>query len=156
MSTIAMSTNYKTSLASFALFCLLGGASCAATGTAGLDRSAPARASKLETGDQAGALVRGRKVYDNACVVCHATAIANAPPPGDKAAWEPRNKQGFEVLVRHAIDGFRGASAKRGDAGLVRRRGARRRVVHELGPLELRPAALLARQSGTPRACPQA
>lgn len=113
-----MSTIYKAPLASLALSCLLGSPSAVASGSAGLDGAVPARASKPDAGDRAGALVRGRKVYDDVCVVCHATAIANAPRPGDKAAWDARNRKGFEVLVRHAIDGFRGHPPKGGTPAL--------------------------------------
>ncbi|NHZ87798.1 c-type cytochrome [Massilia sp. CCM 8733] len=109
-----MSTMSKASLASFAMCCILGSASGAATGSAGLDRVAPTRVSKLGAADQAGALVRGRQVYDESCMVCHATGVANAPRPSDRPAWDARNKQGFDVLVRHAIDGFRSHPPKGG------------------------------------------
>ena len=38
----------------------------------------------------APAAVDGKKVYDTACIACHAAGIAGAPKHGDKAAWAPR------------------------------------------------------------------
>ncbi len=109
-----MSTMCKASLASFVMVCILGSGSAMATGNAGLDRRTPAVAGKPGAADPAAALVRGRKVYDESCVVCHGAGVANAPIPGDRAAWDARNKQGVEVLVRHAIDGFRSHPPKGG------------------------------------------
>lgn len=83
-------------------------------GTAELDRLMPTRVGKLAARDRAGALVRGRKVYEDSCKVCHAEGIVNAPRPADRAAWAARNKQGFEVLVKHAIDGYRAHPPKGG------------------------------------------
>lgn len=44
----------------------------------------------------------GKTVYNANCAVCH-----NALPPklGDKVAWEPRIKQGVEVLVSAVLKG---------------------------------------------------
>lgn len=87
-------------------------------GEADLDRMVPTRVTKLAAGGMAEALVRGRKVYDESCQVCHATGIVNAPRPHDRPAWTARNKQGFDVLVRHAIDGFRAHPPKGGAPSL--------------------------------------
>ena len=51
----------------------------------------------------------GKSVYGKVCAMCHATAAAGAPKPGDKADWGPRIAQGMEVLNKHAIEGFTGA-----------------------------------------------
>lgn len=47
----------------------------------------------------------GKAVYDTKCVACHAAGVAGAPKLGDKAAWEPRLKQGTEALVQSVIKG---------------------------------------------------
>ena len=47
----------------------------------------------------------GKAVYDKTCVVCHASGVANAPKLGDKAAWAPRIKTGFEALLTSALKG---------------------------------------------------
>lgn len=46
--------------------------------------------------------------FEKSCQACHAanSQIPFAPRLGDKAAWEPRIKQGKEVLFKHAIEGF--------------------------------------------------
>lgn len=51
----------------------------------------------------------GKRVYGQACALCHAAGVAGAPKPGDKADWEPRVAQGVDVLYKHAIEGFTGA-----------------------------------------------
>jgi len=52
----------------------------------------------------------GRKVYGNSCSICHGQGVAGAPIFGDKVAWESRTAQGFEVLKKHALEGFSGES----------------------------------------------
>lgn len=54
-------------------------------------------------------LAAGQSVYQSKCLACHATGAAGAPKMGDKAAWEPRIAQGMDILVKHAIEGFKGA-----------------------------------------------
>ncbi|MGZ9075838.1 MAG: c-type cytochrome, partial [Burkholderiaceae bacterium] len=61
--------------------------------------------------------------------------IAGAPRTGDVAAWAPRTKQGFEVLVKHAVEGFKAMPAKGGNPNL--------------DPIEVaRAVAFIANQSG--------
>lgn len=64
----------------------------------------------------------GRTVYGSSCAVCHGTGVAGAPELGDKAAWESRIAQGFDVLKKHALEGFTGKTgvmpAKGGNASL--------------------------------------
>jgi len=50
----------------------------------------------------------GKATYDASCATCHKTGLMGAPKLGDKAAWAPRIKQGFPVLVVHSIKGFQG------------------------------------------------
>jgi cytochrome c5 len=57
----------------------------------------------------------GKKVYDATCTACHTAGVANAPKPGDKAAWAPRVKQGMDALVQSAIKG-KGAMPPKGGA----------------------------------------
>lgn len=52
----------------------------------------------------------GKRLYDSACMVCHAAGIAGAPKLGDKAAWSARIAQGSATLYLHAINGFQGKS----------------------------------------------
>ena len=65
----------------------------------------------------------GEAVFTAVCAACHATGVAGAPKLGDAAAWGPRNAQGFDVLVAHALNGFQGKAgnmpAKGGGADLT-------------------------------------
>lgn len=57
----------------------------------------------------------GKAVYGKSCAACH----ANLPPKlGDKAAWEPRLKQGTDALVASVIKGKGTMPAKGGNAAL--------------------------------------
>jgi cytochrome c5 len=51
----------------------------------------------------------GKKVFGNVCSLCHASGVAGAPKPGDKADWGPRIAQGKDLLYKHALEGFTGA-----------------------------------------------
>ena len=48
----------------------------------------------------------GEQVYQAVCKTCHETGLAGAPKVGDKAAWAPAIKKGYETLAQHAINGF--------------------------------------------------
>lgn len=43
----------------------------------------------------------------------------NAPKIGDKAQWAPRVAQGYETLVKHALDGIRTMPARGGNPALT-------------------------------------
>jgi cytochrome c5 len=63
----------------------------------------------------AGAKPDGRKLYDTACMACHATGVAGAPKTGDKAAWAPRLKTGVDALYASALKGKGAMPAKGGN-----------------------------------------
>ena len=50
----------------------------------------------------------GKKVFGATCALCHASGLAGAPKPGDKADWGPRIAQGKDTLYKHATEGFNG------------------------------------------------
>jgi len=52
-------------------------------------------------------------LYTQACAVCHAAGVANAPKLGDKAAWAPRLAAGIDGLTASAIKG-KGAMPPKG------------------------------------------
>ncbi len=60
----------------------------------------------------------GKEIYTNTCAVCHAAGVANAPKPGDKAAWAPRAKLGRDALVASVIKGKGAMPPKAGNANL--------------------------------------
>jgi cytochrome c5 len=66
----------------------------------------------------AGGKPDGKKVYDSACMACHATGAANAPKLGDKAAWAPRLKTGADALYASVLKGKGAMPPKGGNAAL--------------------------------------
>ena len=55
----------------------------------------------------------GEEVYNAVCTACHNSGAAGAPKIDDKAAWEPRVANGFDALLKTAING-KGAMPARG------------------------------------------
>ena len=55
----------------------------------------------------------GEKIYQNACIACHLTGVADAPKLDDKAAWESRLGQGMDGLVQSVTAG-KGAMPPKG------------------------------------------
>lgn len=45
-------------------------------------------------------------LYETSCHACHAIPETGAPLVHDRAAWDPRWKQGEAVLLDHTIQGF--------------------------------------------------
>ena len=52
----------------------------------------------------------GERIYKSNCKACHGMGIAGSPKLGDSTAWSPRIAQGNDVMVKHAIEGFKGES----------------------------------------------
>lgn len=48
----------------------------------------------------------GKAIYRQACSVCHASGIGDAPVPGDGAAWSDRLAKGRDALVASALAGI--------------------------------------------------
>jgi len=61
----------------------------------------------------------GQAVYQQACAVCHAAGIGEAPIPGDAAAWSPRLALGRDALVESALNGKGIMPAKGGQTQLT-------------------------------------
>ncbi|MBK8742620.1 MAG: cytochrome c5 family protein [Betaproteobacteria bacterium] len=61
----------------------------------------------------------GEQVVRAQCAQCHEAGVNGAPAIGDRLAWVPRAKQGFEVLVRSAINGHGGMPPRGGEADLT-------------------------------------
>ena len=55
-----------------------------------------------------GAPKTGEEAYKAVCAACHGTGAAGAPKFGDAAEWGPRIAQGESVLLKHALEGFKG------------------------------------------------
>jgi cytochrome c5 len=61
----------------------------------------------------------GKAVFDKTCTVCHTAGVANAPKPGDKAAWAPRIKSGTDALMQSVIKGKGAMPPKAGNPSLT-------------------------------------
>jgi cytochrome c5 len=80
--------------------------------------AAPAQQQASSQGSKPAAAADGKAVYDKVCFVCHATGVANAPKPGDKAAWAPRIKQGMDTLIQSVVKGKGAMPPKAGNPSL--------------------------------------
>ncbi|PWF55163.1 c-type cytochrome [Massilia glaciei] len=63
-------------------------------------------------------LLAGDAVYTANCIACHGTGAAGAPKTGDIAAWTSRLAQGYDTLIKHAIEGIRAMPARGGNPDL--------------------------------------
>jgi cytochrome c5 len=57
-------------------------------------------------------------VYTSTCQACHGAGIAGAPKTGDSGAWASRIAQGYDTVVKHALEGLRAMPAKGGNPDL--------------------------------------
>lgn len=60
----------------------------------------------------------GDAVYSANCAACHTSGAAGAPKLGDAAGWTARIAQGYDTLVKHAIEGIRAMPARGGNPEL--------------------------------------
>lgn len=61
----------------------------------------------------------GKQIVEARCANCHAQGKGGAPKIGDRDAWVPRIKDGFDATVRSAINGHGGMPARGGLANLT-------------------------------------
>lgn len=73
--------------------------------------------SVVEEGDRP--LKSGQEVYDMTCATCHATGVAGAPKFGDNAAWFPYIEEGYEAMLKVALEGKGAMPAKGGNTALA-------------------------------------
>ena len=60
----------------------------------------------------------GQQVYDVSCGSCHTAGVLQAPRLGNQEDWRAREKQGLEVLLSHALNGFKNMPAKGGNPAI--------------------------------------
>jgi cytochrome c5 len=60
----------------------------------------------------------GEEVVKGVCAACHATGALGAPKIGDKSAWKPRIAEGYDTLIKHALEGIRSMPARGGNPDL--------------------------------------
>jgi len=81
-------------------------------------RIKPVAQVEVEAADEVKVSLSGDQVYQQNCLACHSSGAMGAPKFGDKAAWGPRIAQGYDTLVKHAIEGIRMMPARGGNAAL--------------------------------------
>ena len=69
-----------------------------------------ANAPKVEKG--------GEEIFNAVCTTCHTPGALGAPKYGNKGDWGPRIAQGYQTLIKHAIEGIRQMPARGGDGEL--------------------------------------
>jgi cytochrome c5 len=81
----------------------------------------PVAVVELASAENTGAKVEksGEEVVKGVCAMCHEAGLMNSPKLGDKAQWAPRIAQGYEALVKHAIEGIRTMPARGGNPALT-------------------------------------
>jgi cytochrome c5 len=60
----------------------------------------------------------GQAVYDAVCASCHAAGALGAPKFENKGDWGSRIAQGYDTLIKHAIEGIRQMPPRGGDGDL--------------------------------------
>src|SRR5690606_8354570 len=60
----------------------------------------------------------GEQVYKATCAACHDSGAAGAPKTGDAGGWSARLAQGYDTVLKHAIEGLRAMPAKGGNPDL--------------------------------------
>jgi len=63
-------------------------------------------------------LQTGEAVYNSTCAACHGSGAAGSPKFGDAGAWGPRIAQGYDTVLKHALEGLRAMPAKGGNPDL--------------------------------------
>lgn len=87
--------------------------------TAVVERIKPvAEVNLAATGGAATQQKSGEEVVQAICAACHAAGALGSPKIGDNGAWGPRIGQGYETLVKHAIEGVRMMPARGGNPDL--------------------------------------
>jgi cytochrome c5 len=88
-----------------------------AAGATNVEKSLEERIQKVGTvqiRDANREMKTGEAVYNAQCAACHANGLAGAPKFGDKTAWAPRIKTGFDALWNSALKGKNAMGAQGG------------------------------------------
>jgi len=88
-----------------------------AAGATNIEKSLEERIQKVgavEIRDANREMKTGEAVFSAQCSACHANGAAGAPKFGDKAAWAPRIKTGFDALWNSALKGKNAMGAQGG------------------------------------------
>src|SRR5690606_20962170 len=81
-------------------------------------RIAPVAGFELVDANAPKVFKTGEQVFQAVCTACHTAGVAGAPKLGDKAAWAPFIKSGFESMLDVALHGKGAMPAKGGNPAL--------------------------------------
>lgn len=100
----------------------------------------------------------GEQVVTAVCAACHTTGALNAPKIGDKAAWAPLIKEGYDQLTETAIKGIRQMPPRGGNPDLTDTEVARAvaYMANQAGANFKEPEAKAAPATAKPEAAPSA
>lgn len=75
----------------------------------------------VEVAEEGGEHVEksGEEIVKTTCAACHAAGALGAPKLGEAGDWGPRISQGYETLVKHAIEGIRSMPPRGGNGELT-------------------------------------
>lgn len=90
----------------------------AAANAAVIKRIEPVGAVSLKDTSTPQVAKSGEQVVNEVCAACHGSGAIGSPKIGDAGAWSARISQGYETLVKHAIDGIRAMPARGGNGDL--------------------------------------
>jgi len=90
----------------------------AAANAAVIKRIEPVGAVSLKDASAPQTAKSGEQVVNEICIACHGTGALGSPKIGDAGAWGPRISQGYDLLVKHAIEGLRAMPARGGNGDL--------------------------------------
>ena len=82
------------------------------------ERIKPVAAVNLKAADGPKVYLTGEQVYTQVCKACHESGAAGAYKFGDKAAWAPHIKEGFDDLLKNAIKGIKAMPPRGGNPDL--------------------------------------
>ena len=82
------------------------------------ERIAPVARLELVDANAPKVFKTGEQVYKMACAACHDAGVAGAPKFADAGVWSGRIAQGFDILLKHSIEGFKAMPAKGGNPNL--------------------------------------
>src|SRR5512139_18619 len=60
----------------------------------------------------------GQQVFEAVCTSCHTPGALGAPKFENKGDWGPRIGQGYDTLIKHAVEGIRQMPPRGGDSDL--------------------------------------
>lgn len=82
------------------------------------ERIQPVAGFKLVDADAPVVVKTGQEVFESTCSACHGSGVAGAPKFGDKDSWASYIKQGYDDLLKNALNGIGAMPPRGGNASL--------------------------------------